>query len=404
MAEVVSTNQFKNGMHIEHKGSVWRIVEFQHVKPGKGGAFVRTKLKNIDSGAVVEDHVPRRREARGRAPRDEEPPVPLRRRHRPTSWTTTRTISPASRTRTSRTNRVQGAVEDRPDAARRRRAVSDPAPASVELEIIDTEPGLQGRHRLGRHQACDARDRRGRPGPAVRQLRRADQSRPTRAPLHLARLTTAWGNPWFPHEPPPSPLDVAQCVWPFGRPSRPSALRRFASVGGRLSPRSGATSLPSGPGEARPLRSRALPLPPPGESARGARRVARTLGRARREPPGGGEERAHGDERLDELLVVRSVGGDGSGLPARVAPDARRRNETGEIPFEWPRAGVFRGRATAARRRSGSRSRGERRREGAAASPGASRAQRLRLAARARATLGRAAHSAARPSRLVGFG
>jgi elongation factor P len=42
-------------MHIEHKGSVWRIVEFQHVKPGKGGAFVRTKLKNLDSGAVVDE-------------------------------------------------------------------------------------------------------------------------------------------------------------------------------------------------------------------------------------------------------------------------------------------------------------------------------------------------------------
>jgi len=55
MAEIVSTNQFKNGMHIEHKGSVWRIVEFQHVKPGKGGAFVRTKLKNLDSGAVVDE-------------------------------------------------------------------------------------------------------------------------------------------------------------------------------------------------------------------------------------------------------------------------------------------------------------------------------------------------------------
>src|SRR6058998_4137613 len=54
MAEVVSTNQFRNGMHIEHKGSMWRIVEFQHVKPGKGGAFVRTKLKNLDSGAVVD--------------------------------------------------------------------------------------------------------------------------------------------------------------------------------------------------------------------------------------------------------------------------------------------------------------------------------------------------------------
>ena len=55
MAEIVNTNQFKNGMHIEHRGSVWRIVEFQHVKPGKGGAFVRTKLKNLESGAVVED-------------------------------------------------------------------------------------------------------------------------------------------------------------------------------------------------------------------------------------------------------------------------------------------------------------------------------------------------------------
>ena len=54
MADTVSTNQFKNGMHIELDGGVWRIVEFQHVKPGKGGAFVRTKLKSIDSGAVVD--------------------------------------------------------------------------------------------------------------------------------------------------------------------------------------------------------------------------------------------------------------------------------------------------------------------------------------------------------------
>ena len=54
MAETVNTNQFRNGMHIELDGSVWRIVEFQHVKPGKGGAFVRTKLKALDSGAVVD--------------------------------------------------------------------------------------------------------------------------------------------------------------------------------------------------------------------------------------------------------------------------------------------------------------------------------------------------------------
>jgi elongation factor P len=54
MAEVVSTNQFRNGMHIELDGQTWRIVEFQHVKPGKGGAFVRTKLKALSSGAVVD--------------------------------------------------------------------------------------------------------------------------------------------------------------------------------------------------------------------------------------------------------------------------------------------------------------------------------------------------------------
>jgi elongation factor P len=54
MAETVNTNQFKNGMHIELDGEVWRIVEFQHVKPGKGGAFVRTKLKSVGPGAVVD--------------------------------------------------------------------------------------------------------------------------------------------------------------------------------------------------------------------------------------------------------------------------------------------------------------------------------------------------------------
>jgi elongation factor P len=54
MAETVSTNQFRNGMHIQLEGAVWRILEFQHVKPGKGGAFVRSRLRNLDSGAVVD--------------------------------------------------------------------------------------------------------------------------------------------------------------------------------------------------------------------------------------------------------------------------------------------------------------------------------------------------------------
>jgi elongation factor P len=51
---VISTNQFKNGTHIEVDGTVFKIVEFQHVKPGKGGAFVRSKLKRVDDGAVID--------------------------------------------------------------------------------------------------------------------------------------------------------------------------------------------------------------------------------------------------------------------------------------------------------------------------------------------------------------
>jgi elongation factor P len=51
---VISTNQFRNGTHIEVDGQVWKIVEFQHVKPGKGGAFVRSKLKRVADGNVVD--------------------------------------------------------------------------------------------------------------------------------------------------------------------------------------------------------------------------------------------------------------------------------------------------------------------------------------------------------------
>ena len=50
----VSTNQFRNGSHIEIDGKVWKIIEFQHVKPGKGGAFVRTKLRRIEDGSVID--------------------------------------------------------------------------------------------------------------------------------------------------------------------------------------------------------------------------------------------------------------------------------------------------------------------------------------------------------------
>jgi elongation factor P len=51
---VATTNDLKNGMTLDLDGVLWNVVEFQHVKPGKGGAFVRTKLKNVMTGQVVE--------------------------------------------------------------------------------------------------------------------------------------------------------------------------------------------------------------------------------------------------------------------------------------------------------------------------------------------------------------
>ena len=51
---MVSAGDFRNGLTIEYEGNVYQVIEFQHVKPGKGAAFVRTKLKNIKSGGVVE--------------------------------------------------------------------------------------------------------------------------------------------------------------------------------------------------------------------------------------------------------------------------------------------------------------------------------------------------------------
>lgn len=51
---MISTNQFKVGMTIRFEGETYRIAEYQHVKPGKGGAFVRTKLRNVSTGALID--------------------------------------------------------------------------------------------------------------------------------------------------------------------------------------------------------------------------------------------------------------------------------------------------------------------------------------------------------------
>ena len=52
---MISTNDFKTGSTIEYEGNIFQVIEFQHVKPGKGQAFVRSKLRNLRSGAVIDN-------------------------------------------------------------------------------------------------------------------------------------------------------------------------------------------------------------------------------------------------------------------------------------------------------------------------------------------------------------
>ena len=142
---MISTNQFKNGTHIEVDGKIFQIIDFQHVKPGKGGAFVRTKLRRIDDGSVIdktfragEKFRPIRTETRkmqylydsGDAPGLHGQPElraarALRRRRRRGD-----AVGPAQR-------------RGRP-ALRRREPAGVQVPSAVDLEITQTEPGLKG--------------------------------------------------------------------------------------------------------------------------------------------------------------------------------------------------------------------------------------------------------------------
>src|ERR687883_243394 len=145
MAETVSTNQFRNGMHIEWEGGVWRIVEFQHVKPGKGGAFVRTKLKSLDSGAVV-DRTFRAGEKFSRIRTETKNMQYLYDAGDEVVFMDEDTFDQISLPRSS----VEDALEFiQPSSSVQMLVVNErpsgvQLPASVELEVTETEPGVKG--------------------------------------------------------------------------------------------------------------------------------------------------------------------------------------------------------------------------------------------------------------------
>ena len=168
---------------------MWRIVEFQHVKPGKGGAFVRTKLKNLDSGAVV-DETFRAGEKFVRVHTEVKSVQYLYDDGDEVHFMDEQTYEQFSLPHAELEDELPYllpsssvqilAVNGKPSGVQ--------LPASVELAVTDTEPGREGRHRVERDQAGDARDGRRRAGAAVRERGRADQGRSARGPLHLAGL------------------------------------------------------------------------------------------------------------------------------------------------------------------------------------------------------------------------
>ena len=160
----ISTNQFKNGIHIEVDGTIFKIVEFQHVKPGKGGAFVRTKLKRVSDGAVIDKTF-----------RAGEKFRPIRTETRKMQFLyadgtdahlmDTESYEQISRARGPRCRGAQVGHAQRGrwtcSTSTSRRATSR-CRAPWSSTVTETEPGRPGRHRLGRRrQAGHARVGRG---------------------------------------------------------------------------------------------------------------------------------------------------------------------------------------------------------------------------------------------------
>jgi elongation factor P len=141
----VSTNDLKNGMGLQLPEGLFTVVEFQHVKPGKGGAFVRTKLKNVRTGAVL-DRTYRADEKLEQATIDKREMQFLYRESDDYVFMDTSTYDQTNVSETTLASAAKFLKEG--DAAVLQvcadEVVGVDLPASVELTIAETEPGVQG--------------------------------------------------------------------------------------------------------------------------------------------------------------------------------------------------------------------------------------------------------------------
>ena len=142
---MVSTNSLKNGMTVVIDGQLWRVDYFQHVKPGKGGAFVRTTLKGVRTGKTV-DRTFRAGEELEQAIMTKRPLQYLYRDGADLYFMDTETFEQTPVPADALGGGTQWIVEgDTIELVFHRDEVVDVnLPASVELEVTETEPGLQG--------------------------------------------------------------------------------------------------------------------------------------------------------------------------------------------------------------------------------------------------------------------
>jgi len=142
---VATTNDLKNGLVLNIDGQLWTVVEFQHVKPGKGGAFVRTKLKALESGAVV-DKTFRAGEKMPRVRTEVKNVTYLYNDGSDVHLMDTETFDQIALSADSLSEELRFMREN--DIVQILLVDGDPSgvqlPAAVELEVVDTEPGVKG--------------------------------------------------------------------------------------------------------------------------------------------------------------------------------------------------------------------------------------------------------------------
>ena len=145
MSISTSTNDLKNGMTLELSEGLFSVVEFQHVKPGKGGAFVRTKLKNLRTGAVI-DRTFRADEKVEQAIIDKRDMQYLYHDGTDYVFMDTQTYEQTNVSAASLGTAISYLVENAVAtiAIYEGTVVTVELPAAVELTVTETEPGLQG--------------------------------------------------------------------------------------------------------------------------------------------------------------------------------------------------------------------------------------------------------------------